>query len=73
MQDAHTLYLVFPQRTLDETPGIVELGLEGYVFAFFLILCAEDLEFGGFERAVAAMSVRCRWLTASSAVLRRMS
>ena len=31
-----------------EYPGIVELGLEGDVFAFFLVLGAEDLEFGWF-------------------------
>ena len=29
-------------------PCIVEFGLEGDVFAFFLELGAEDLEFGGF-------------------------
>jgi hypothetical protein len=29
-------------------PSIVELCLERDVFAFFLVLGAEDLEFGGF-------------------------
>lgn len=30
-------------------PGIVEFRLDGDVFAFFLVLCAEDLELGRFE------------------------
>ena len=29
-------------------PGIVEFCLEGDVFAFFVVLGAEDLELGGF-------------------------
>jgi hypothetical protein len=33
-------------------PGIVEFGLEGDVFAFFFVLGAEDLEFGGFKGSV---------------------
>jgi hypothetical protein len=30
-------------------PGVIEFGLDPDVFAFFLVLRAEDLEFGGFE------------------------
>ena len=36
----------------DEAPGVVEFGLERDVFAFFFVLGAEDLEFGGFEGAI---------------------
>ena len=35
-------------------PGIVELGLERDVFAFLLILRAQDLEFGWLERTLVA-------------------
>lgn len=38
-------------------PSIVELGLQGYEFAFFLVLGAEDLELGGFQRSVKDVSV----------------
>ena len=40
-----------------EAPGIVEFCLKGDVFAFFLVLGAEDGEFGGFEGAGGIMSV----------------
>lgn len=33
-------------------PGIVEFGLDAYVVAFFLVLCSQDLEFGGAQRTV---------------------
>jgi hypothetical protein len=33
-------------------PSEVELGLNANVVAFFLILCAEDLEFGRAQRAI---------------------
>jgi hypothetical protein len=33
----------------DQAPGIVEFGLQGGVWVFFLVLGAQDLEFGGFE------------------------
>lgn len=31
-------------------PGVVELRLDAYVFAFLFVLRSQDLEFGGFER-----------------------
>lgn len=37
-------------------PGVVELGLDAYVFAFLLVLGAQDLEFGGFERTGGCVS-----------------
>ena len=45
MENAHTLYLVFSKRTLDEAPGIVELGLDGdmCLSEFLLVLRPEDL------------------------------
>ena len=39
-------------------PGIVELGLDSDVIAFFFVLCSENLELGGLERAVESQ----RWM-----------
>ena len=44
----------------DEAPGVVEFGLEAGVFAFFVVLAAEDGEFGGFEGAgICEYALRC--------------
>lgn len=37
-------------RRVEAYPCEVELCLYAYIFAFFFVLCAEDLEFGGSER-----------------------
>jgi hypothetical protein len=44
-------------RVLWTNPGIVELGLEADIFAFLLILCAQDLEFVGLERRLYVGSI----------------
>lgn len=45
-------WLVKACELAEPYPSIIEFGLERDVFALFLVLGAEDLEFGGFESTV---------------------
>lgn len=58
---SHTLvYGWWKVREKEMYPGVVEFGLQGDVFAFFLVLRAQDLQLGGLERAgVVFVSCLC--------------
>lgn len=52
-------------------PGVVKFGLQGDVFAFFLVLGAQDLQLGGLERAgVVFVSFLCACFRGGWAVRR---